>query len=103
MVHGGKAPQNIKAAKKRLLELADPALSALDDIVNVGRKQSDDPSSVVVRAALGILDRTGLGPKQTIDILDGEETIPLEALSPKLRKALEKELEVWQKGEVLPK
>lgn len=97
MVHGGKAPQNIKAAKKRLLEMTEPAISALDDVVNT--QQDEGPSSTVVRAALGILDRTGLGPTQTIEHGDSEATIPLDSLSTKLRKAIEKELTAYAKGE----
>ena len=99
MVHGGKAPQNIKSAKRRLLALSDPAISALDDVINTGQKVTDGPSAVVVRAALGVLDRTGLGPTQTIEHGDSEATIPLDALSPKLRKAIEKELTEYAKGE----
>lgn len=98
MVHGGKAPQNLKAAKRRLLEMTEPAIAALDDVINT-QQDNEGPSSTVVRAALGVLDRTGLGPTQTIEHGNNEATIPLDALSPKLRKAIERELTAYAKGQ----
>lgn len=63
-VHGGASPQVIKTAKERLLELVDPALAALHAILS--DETTDDP--VKVRAALGILDRTGYGPGATLTV-----------------------------------
>lgn len=57
-VHGGSAPAVRKAAKERLLELVDPALVALHKVL--ADNGTDD--TVKVRAALGILDRTGFRP-----------------------------------------
>lgn len=57
-VHGGAAAHVKKAAKDRLLELVEPALSALHKVL--ADKDTDD--TVKVRAALGILDRTGFRP-----------------------------------------
>jgi hypothetical protein len=51
-------------AKERLRELVDPALAALHKVLS--DKDADD--SVKVRAALGILDRTGFGPGVDINI-----------------------------------
>lgn len=62
--HGGAAPQVQKSAKERLLELADPAIAALSKIV----KDEDADDSVRLRAALGICDRIGLGPGQTVTV-----------------------------------
>ena len=57
-MHGGALPQVKQSAKDRLLALVDPALAALDQILR--SKDADDAHKV--RAALGILDRTGFRP-----------------------------------------
>ncbi|MDO3397973.1 hypothetical protein QWJ41_19780 [Nocardioides sp. SOB44] len=62
--HGGAAPQVQKSAKERLLELADPAIAALSKIV----RDEDTDDAVRLRAALGVLDRIGYGPGQTIEV-----------------------------------
>lgn len=61
--HGGNHPAQIKSAKQRLLELVDPALATLYKVLT-----SDADDSVKVRAALGILDRTGYGPGATLNV-----------------------------------
>jgi len=63
-VHGAAAPQVKKAAKQRLLELVDPALAALHKVLS--DENADD--GVKVRAALGILDRTGFKPGVNISV-----------------------------------
>jgi hypothetical protein len=62
--HGGNHPAQIKKGRERLLELVDPALAALHRVL------TDDSveDSVKVRAALGILDRTGHGPRAQLGI-----------------------------------
>lgn len=60
--HGGKAPQVRDAAKRRLLEMADPALAALSKIVT-----SSESDAVKLQAAKDILDRCGLGAVQKIE------------------------------------
>lgn len=62
-MHGGSAPQARKAAALRLLELADPAISALSEVVKGAPKESDR-----VRAATAILDRAGLGPSSRVEL-----------------------------------
>ncbi|MEV0153182.1 hypothetical protein AB0H57_05490 [Micromonospora sp. NPDC050686] len=62
-MHGGSAPQARKAAALRLLELADPAITALSEVVKDAPKDSDR-----VRAATAILDRAGLGPSSKIEV-----------------------------------
>lgn len=62
--HGGASPQVRKKARERLIELVDPALGALHKVLS--DKDADD--AVKVRAALGILDRTGYGPGATIKV-----------------------------------
>ena len=61
-MHGGKAPQNIRAAKKRMLEMADGAMLALQDAIDNGDHKES------VSAARIVLDRSGLGPTSTIDL-----------------------------------
>ena len=62
--HGGALPGVKKAAKERLLELVDPALAALHKVLS----NPDADDSVKVRAALGILDRTGHGPGSKLEV-----------------------------------
>jgi hypothetical protein len=62
--HGGNHPGHKRKAKERLLELVDPALAELHRVLT--DKHADD--AVKVRAALGILDRTGHGPGAKIEV-----------------------------------
>jgi hypothetical protein len=55
--HGGSARQVKEAARRRLLELVDPALVRLDDMV----RESDD-ERVVLAAVKEILTRAGIEP-----------------------------------------
>lgn len=58
--HGGKAPQVMAAAKRRLLEMVNPALTRLEKVITNGE---DGPA---VRASLGVIDRTiGKMPRKT--------------------------------------
>jgi hypothetical protein len=61
-LHGGGVPVAKAAARKRLLALVPDALEALQEAID----KAD--WSQVVRASLGILDRAGLGPHQTIAV-----------------------------------
>lgn len=74
--HGGAAPQVVRAAKMRLLELVDPAITALlrtltarGSCPSCGR--SEEPSAIL-RAAIAVLDRTDLGPRSTIALEKGD-------------------------------
>jgi hypothetical protein len=60
-VHGGAAPQVKEAAGRRLLALVDPALVTLARAV----KGKGRPTAVEISAARDILDRAGLGAKET--------------------------------------
>ena len=62
--HGGRAPQVVKSARERLLALVDPALATLHKILT--DPNADD--SIKVRAAIAALDRTGMGPGQTVTL-----------------------------------
>ena len=61
--HGASTANVRKAAARRLLELSDPAITALSDVVKGAAKESDR-----VRAATAILDRAGLGPSSKIEV-----------------------------------
>jgi hypothetical protein len=64
-LHGGKSPAVQAAARRRLLEAADPAAARLVELL-----ESDD-ESVALRAAQAILDRAGMGPSSTQVQVDG--------------------------------
>lgn len=66
VIHGGGSPQAKRSARQRLNDLLDPALDALQTVLKDGIDKGDTPS--VIRAALGILDRCGFNPSQTIEI-----------------------------------
>lgn len=72
-MHGGSAPQVKAAAKRRLLEAADPAAAAL---VKIALDEGMDPR-VRVMAIRDLLDRAGImEPKQveviSLDAIDRE-------------------------------
>ena len=76
MYHGASAPQVIRAAKFRLLEMVDPALAGLLRVLaqkgacpTCGR--TDDLGSIT-RAATAVLDRAGLGPRSVIELERGD-------------------------------
>src|SRR5689334_730684 len=60
-MHGGAAPQVKLAAERRLAALVDPAIGVADRAMRDYRK--DPPTAL--RAAFGVLDRTGYGPTET--------------------------------------
>jgi hypothetical protein len=64
-VHGGAAPQVRDAARRRLLEAADPAAARLVELLD-----NPDPA-IAVRAAVALLDRAGHGPSSTQVQVDG--------------------------------
>jgi hypothetical protein len=63
-LHGGKAPQVVAAAKRRLLEAAEPVVAGLIEIF-------EDEAHVEprdrIRAGFGILDRAGLSPNEKVN------------------------------------
>lgn len=59
ITHGGSAPQVKRKAKLRLLELVDPAITKLQQIM-----ESGESDQVKLAAAKDILDRAGV-PRQT--------------------------------------
>lgn len=66
--HGGNHPAQIKSGKQRLLELVDPALAALHKVL----ADPNTEDAVKVRAALGILDRTGFRPGMDVTVHTSE-------------------------------
>lgn len=96
VLHGGAAPQTRDKARRRLLELVDPALATLAEVLREGLKNGDTPSAV--RSALGILDRAGLGPSSAVEVSANVTTHHatvsyLDRLSPELRQRILAELE----------
>ena len=72
-LHGGSAPQVRNAARRRLEEMVDPALSEMMEML----RDKDTPHSVRATLIRDVLDRAGLAsPKQlevlTEDVLDRE-------------------------------
>jgi len=78
--HGGGAPQVKKAAAERLRALQDPALDRLGDFLNdatrmlIETKDGTVPvrvisgaPAVVLKAAMTVLDRTGLPPSNKME------------------------------------
>ena len=67
-VHGGSAPQVRDAARRRLLQLVDPALSRLEDLI------VDSVDERVVLAAIKeILTRAGIEPPLQMDRLTEDQ------------------------------
>lgn len=83
-MHGGRLPQTVAAAKRRLLEAVEPAISRLLTYIEsppglcavCGR--SDD-TGAIVRAAQVVLDRAGLHPSLTVEVQPAAS--PLEHLT----------------------
>ncbi len=63
--HGGKAPQAIAAARLRLLQLANPAISTIH------QKTKSKDETIALRASTVILDRAGIGPKGSLELEGG--------------------------------
>lgn len=60
VTHGGSAPQVRDAARRRILELVDPALGVLARAVRPRAKKSWEPTPTEMRAVIEILNRSGL-------------------------------------------
>lgn len=82
--HGGSAPQVRKAARLRLLELVDPALAALADVlerdVEIVHDEKGAPHVVPTfaertKAAEAILDRTGHPRRRELDLGDARSRL----------------------------
>ena len=75
--HGGAAPQVREAAAARLVALQSPAVNALEEALQSEQRTLDRRGNVQTlgpdtagrtRAAIAILDRTGLGPSSTTNV-----------------------------------
>lgn len=84
--HGGSAPAVKRKAAERLAALQDPAVDALQRSLEAQTRQLDrkgrvrtlgDDHAAQTRAATVVLDRTGLGPSQTVDVRAGERLAAL--------------------------
>lgn len=86
IMHGGKAPQVERCAKERLKALVDPAINALDELVN----DPAHPHRYI--AAKDILDRTGHKPTEKIEVTDtGKRLEALKAGRERARRAREEQ------------
>lgn len=73
MMHGGKAPQTIAAARQRLLEAVEPGIVRLLRFIESPPGLCDvcgrsDDTSAIVSAIRTVFDRAGLGPTSTIKV-----------------------------------
>jgi hypothetical protein len=75
--HGGSAPQVKRRAEERLRELQFPAVSSIADAIVADTHQLDRRGGIIklgpdhavrLRAALAVLDRTGLGPSSSANV-----------------------------------
>lgn len=62
--HGGRARHSVEAARRRMMENADPAVKRLTEIA-YDPKQS---AEIRLKATLAIIDRAGLSPRQAMEI-----------------------------------
>jgi hypothetical protein len=65
-MHGGKAPAVLAAAKRRLLEAAEPVVVGLLEIFE---DKAHTEARDRIRAGFGILDRAGLTPETNVQAL----------------------------------
>ena len=68
IMHGGSAPQVKTAARRRLLELIDPALVRLSEALNLEAVTANE-WAVIMRAVKEVLDRTGIDTPKQIEII----------------------------------
>jgi hypothetical protein len=102
--HGGGAPQTLAAARRALAELREPAIGVLNDFIqsqptceHCGR--SDNPS-VRLRAALQVLNRTGLAETLHVEVddkRDDQENLTTDELAERARYLLELAAEIRAK------
>lgn len=69
-MHVNHPERRIEQARVSLHEYVDDAIRALGRIVLDGQKEAD-----IIKAALGILDRTGHGPAQTVTMQGSDERL----------------------------
>jgi hypothetical protein len=62
--HGGRARHSMEAARRRLMENADPAVKQLTEIAYDTTKSDD----IRLKATLALIDRAGLTPKAVIEV-----------------------------------
>ncbi len=62
--HGGRAKHSVEAARRRMMENADPAVKKLTEIAFDPTKSDE----IRLKATLAIIDRAGLSPRQALEI-----------------------------------
>jgi hypothetical protein len=106
--HGGSAPQVRRRADERLRDLQPSAVIRLEEALGAVQRQLDRHGLVVdvgpdhairVRTAQAILDRTGMGPSQRIDVNNpaGERLLALmrELDGREVRKVKNEAIDGW--------
>lgn len=68
--HGAGAPQVKASARRRMLELLDPAINELERVMRHGEKDADR-----LRAVENILDRAGMPRKTELDVDGASEDL----------------------------
>lgn len=81
-MHGAKAPLSLMRARERLQIMLEPALEIIHRALQLappcphcGRSDSDK-DYVVIKTALSILDRSGLGPMMKVEMSQREDDAP---------------------------
>lgn len=69
-MHGAGAPDARLKARQALADLVDPAIRRLSDILEASDPETRPKDSDVLRAVSTVLDRTGFGPSQTVEVQD---------------------------------
>jgi hypothetical protein len=67
-VHGGMAPQNLAAAKRRMLEAVEPAIAELIRLTREAKTEGDR-----IKAIVQVLDRVGWTAEERLE--DGETEV----------------------------
>jgi hypothetical protein len=67
--HGGMAPQSLEAARRRLRDLVDPAISAIATLIR------DRNANIRLAASRDVLDRAGLKASDRVEIDQQGRTI----------------------------
>ena len=62
-MHGGKTPQVAKAARRRIMEAADPAAAKLVALLDSADER------VIFAVARDLLDRAGYKPATTVEVI----------------------------------
>lgn len=71
-MHGASAPNARLKSRQALADLVDPAIRRLGEILDASDPESRPKDADVLRAVSTVLDRTGFGPSQTVQVEDAK-------------------------------